>query len=108
MCNCIKEVAKVALEHAAKQMNPSIDEKLLGPEENWNQGVQNVGFLIGGGLRLKTDIVFTTDFKKKDGSRSKPKKSHISLVFTYCPFCGKEYVPKKEQNPETCDATDVK
>ena len=106
MCNCIKEVSNKALEHAQTQLNKSNQERILPLQETWNYGIENVTFGLNrtadgqevSGLRLKTNLIFQTDFVKKDGNRSKPKNNHMGLLFSYCPFCGEGYNLEKAEN----------
>lgn len=117
MCDCIKQVSEAALKHAEKQLNQSNDEKLLPLKEQWSHGIENVGFGMAknngvyepGQLRLKTNIVFQTDFKKKDGTRSKAHNNHMVLMFSYCPFCGESYDPPAQSDgDERSVATEAK
>lgn len=92
-CNCIEEVANTALEHIIAQCKEK-NEKVVLPLKTYDgEGMLNTTFVLGngGGQYLKTDFVVRTTFKKKDGSESKPKTSHMALIFTYCPFCGVQY-----------------
>lgn len=87
MCDCIKKISEAALRQVEAQLNKSNDEALLPLKETR----QNDGILNPSGLKLKTNLIFQTDFKKKDGTRSKPRNSSMPLLFTYCPFCGIPY-----------------
>ncbi len=117
-CNCIKDVSERILEHATKQALEK-NETIILPIRDWDdEGMRNWAFSMGNrdgvttisSKKLKTDFVYRSTFKKKDGTDSKPRPYHISLMFTYCPFCGKPY--EEPENSETdvqgCDATAAK
>lgn len=96
-CNCIKEVGGAILESMTKQLKEG--ERLC--DIKYDEGLQGVAFnLMKGTSALKTDYVFRTITKKKDGTDGKPKASHTSIMFTFCPFCGVKYVEEEEKKQQ--------
>lgn len=112
MCNCIKDAEDKFFAHATKLCQDG--KETIQPIKSWDgEGLLNTTFAMGakGGISghvMKTDYVFKSTFIKKDGSVSKPRNHHMTIVFSFCPFCGKPYKeePKEEPAAQECDATD--
>ncbi len=47
-------------------------------------------------FRLYSNYTIKSSFEKKDGTESKPKIEHVSIFYSYCPFCGKKYQQRDE------------
>lgn len=41
--------------------------------------------------KLYSEVMVTSTFQKKDGSQSQPKTKAVSIMHTYCPFCGLKF-----------------
>jgi len=90
-CDCIKKVAE------------NIKTKVLADEAQ-----KHNGFAIVSAdwehqswfpqVRLYLNFIIKSTFTKKDGTTSKPRNGHVSIFFSYCPFCGKSI--KKEDDHE--------
>ena len=112
MCDCIKTTTEVI----TKSMHDKCVEKneTMLEIKNWDgEGLQGTTFAFGNnglsGEFLKTDFIFKSTFKKKNGTDSKPKNNHVSIIYTYCPFCGVKYRKDSEEpDAEECDATEAK
>ena len=120
MCDCINTITKNTTEYIQKRSTER-KQDMLPIDTCLDEGLQNTTYLYpmdGNTLQtnelLKTEFTFRVINLKKDGTFSKPRKESISIIFTYCPFCGKEYNPKpaaeipditdKEPEPYNMDA----
>lgn len=91
-CNCIRESNAKVLEHVQKtHPDYTITES----------GYANIALFFGVDAQNKFTSDFTYVYKapKKDGSLSNPKNGKVSIVFDYCPLCGKAYDEVKEAEP---------
>lgn len=83
-CDCLKETAKLIIDKiSSKETNPKGYKIIQGDWEHksWYPKV-----------RLYSNyIILETVFEKKDGTTSKPRKEHVAIYYSYCPFCGKKY-----------------
>jgi len=86
-CNCMKEVADKCKEHMSQKEINTSGFKIC--ESDWEN---KTWFPVN---RLYANFIIKSTFTKKNGSESIPKSSHVTVLFSYCPFCGKPY-PKKE------------
>jgi hypothetical protein len=83
-CDCISKVAeKIKTKIAADKAKSENGYKLLGGEWEHHSWHPN--------NRLYSNYVIESTFQKKDGSASRPKKDSISIFYSYCPFCGKQF-----------------
>lgn len=85
MCDCIS----IALE--------KVKERVVKDKTNGYK-VQHIDFEHHSWYpetRLYSNVIMKTTFIKKDGSESKPINEHVSLFYTYCPFCGEKLTEQK-------------
>ena len=85
MCNCITEIEKKTF--------------LLVQEQK--EGEYEKGHLTPAGFQIKKNSIsartttseyeFTFAPKKKDGTIGKPKKQTVTIVHSFCPFCGEKH-----------------
>lgn len=86
-CKCMKEVAEKIKEHVSQTRENQNGFAICG--SRWeNESLFPIN-------RLYANFLIESTFVKKDGTISKPKNSHVSAIFSYCPFCGKPYPEKK-------------
>jgi hypothetical protein len=83
-CNCILETQDLIKKEVIAQNSKTENgyKYLAGAYENLSL------FPI---TRFYTNFIIRSTFKKKDGTTSRPKNSHVSIFYKYCPFCGNEY-----------------
>ncbi len=72
MCSCIDEVRKKLKEQTKDDIGI----------------LKNVSYMFSGGEILGTSFLYNA--RKKDGTKSK-KLTTETILFVYCPFCGKKY-----------------
>lgn len=88
-CNCLETVEKNLIEMLSnREDNP---KKFTIVESEWEY---KSWFPT---VRLYVNYIVKSTFEKKNGTTSKPRNEHVSIFFTYCPFCGKQI---KEQSSE--------
>lgn len=82
-CNCIQEIAELLREQTNNNKdkppgyiitNLQWQHKTIYPDE-----------------KLYTHFIIEGTYTKKNGSASKPQNIITTVIFSYCPFCGKEY-----------------
>lgn len=85
-CKCIEDMEKVAFDQFSN------NEKYLNVSK---VEFKNKSFHFGknSGPGIQTSIEIEVLHESKNG---KPKKSKVSLMFTYCPFCGQKWREDKE------------
>lgn len=89
MCTCLKNLSADILK-AQSENNP---QNTIEPIERLEgDGFQHMTFPISdnaiGSSRMYMPFCYRYTFKKVDGTSSKIKKANVSMVFSYCPFCG--------------------
>lgn len=82
-CDCLKKTSELIINKISeKETNPK-GYKILEADWEYKSWYPKV--------RLYANLIIKSTFKKNDGSISKPKNQHVSIYFSYCPFCGKKY-----------------
>lgn len=83
-CDCITEVAKkIQKKITADQTVKQKGYKLLNGKWDHSSFYPKV--------RLYSNYIIESTFEKKDGSTSRPKKDHVTIFYSYCPFCGQAF-----------------
>lgn len=83
-CDCISKVADTIKQKVTEDQNEKQNGyKLI--EGNWEHHSWYPKH------RLYSNFIIESTFTKKDGTTSKPKKDHVSMFYSYCPFCGKQF-----------------
>lgn len=103
MCDCIKQVP---LNMRSKYIEPNLKEGESIAEEGYSDGLQNTTLILGddhsiGGSRTYHEYTFIKQWTGKKGQPLE-KKETVSILHTYCPFCGLPY----EAPPATNSATE--
>jgi hypothetical protein len=88
-CDC-KSQAEASLLERFKEQEPQASDH--------SAYLQGYPLFFGGRVKQKgaMDAKLTARFPTKTGG-TKEKGRTVVVVFTYCPFCGKEYEPKAEE-----------
>ena len=81
-CNCLSQVKKKILEKV------KADSKAEGYRIVESGFERESWFPV---TRLYSAFLIKSTFTKKDGTESKPKNEHVSVFYTFCPFCGKAF-----------------
>ncbi len=84
-CDCIKTAAESVQKHVTDQRSKEQKGFQVTDGEWKNKSWYPT-------TRLYAPFNVTSTFQKVDGSTSKPKKEEIPVFFSFCPFCGKEYI----------------
>jgi len=83
-CDCISKVAEnIKAKITADQTEKQKGYKMLNGNWEHHSWYPKV--------RLYSNYIIESTFEKKDGSTSKPRKDHVSIFYSYCPFCGKPF-----------------
>jgi hypothetical protein len=82
-CKCINEIPELIKKQQLEKPNNPDGFKIV--ESSWEN------FSLFPKTRLLTKYEVTSTFTKKDGSTSRPKKNQVTIMFSYCPFCGHEF-----------------
>lgn len=94
-CKCKEELTEKLLDRAKKKFPDSKNHEVqmtnytfvFGENEAGQSTIETCGF-------MPVEIKHTVIVKKTGLERIKKEKA--SFLFTYCPFCGERYKPKKE------------
>ena len=86
MCNCITETNERTLAHLRMVMK---GKREISGGKPYGAAIM----LIGNALVSRTADEFNYDYQpvKKDGTLGKATKASVSLIHTYCPYCGTKY-----------------
>ena len=82
-CDCMKDSENKIKEHLSNRKTNPEGFEIFESDWEYKSWYPKV--------RLYANYIVKSTFKKKDGTTSKPKNEHVSIYFTYCPFCGKKY-----------------
>lgn len=82
-CDCMDKTKQLIIDRAIADEKNTKDYKIIEADWEYKSWYPKV--------RLYVNFIIKSTFIKKDGSTSKPKNSHASIFFSYCPFCGKKY-----------------
>ena len=86
-CDCIKEVEAKSL-NRIKDKNPGWD---VDKTNRWDDtGLMPVTHLFGYGDSVAFEFKYRYTFKKVNGQTSNPRTGKISIIPTFCPFCGRK------------------
>ena len=83
MCDCIDKVIE------------KVKEKVVKDKSNGYK-IENIEFENCSWFpkrELYSNVILKTTFIKRDGNTSKPINEHISIFYTFCPFCGVKREP---------------
>ncbi|MCE0464866.1 MULTISPECIES: hypothetical protein [Pseudomonas] len=85
MCNCATEV-----EAAAKE---KIRAKLPEGSRDFSVELQGFAWLLGGTVSMKNKLNLHIEYEvpKKKGDGFQRKKQDMSMLGSYCMFCGEKY-----------------
>jgi len=98
MCNCINDV----LEKVKQQAE---DYSANGEKVESIEFEHRSHYPI---TALYSNVIAKTTFIKKDGNRSKPINNHVSIFYTFCPFCGQKYQKFPKSHLVSSETTNIK
>ncbi|MFZ4413624.1 MAG: hypothetical protein ACOYOV_11110 [Bacteroidales bacterium] len=82
-CDCLEKTKQKIIEKISNDPNKRKGYKIIEGDYEHKSWYPNV--------RLYVNFIVKSSFEKVDGSTSKPINEHVSIYFTYCPFCGKKF-----------------
>lgn len=89
MCNCITEVTKTGFEHLQQKHRK---DKLDNPR------LLHVSYHFGNVSYMSTynELQYECTPRKSDGTMGKTIKKTLSMMHSFCPFCGEKYIKEEE------------